>query len=92
VGPAVPKSRIGTGDTLLRVLLSISVAVLAVIAVLIAVQTFYHPPDEWSYIVLAPKDEDLIKELNQAGALGLKLNLPDELPTVKEVPLPLPTI
>ena len=54
----------------MRILLSISVVLLAVIAVLIAVQTFDHPPDVWSYIVLAPKDEDLIKELNQAGALG----------------------
>jgi len=57
----------------LRILLSISVALLAVIVVLIAVQTLYHPPDEWSYIVLAPKDEDLIKELNQAGALGFEV-------------------
>jgi hypothetical protein len=48
----------------------LSVALLVVIVALLAVQTFDHPPDIWSYTVLAPKDEDLIKELNHAGALG----------------------
>jgi hypothetical protein len=54
----------------LRILLSISVVLLAVIGGLIAVQTYHHPPDAWSYIILAPKDEDVIKVLNDAGALG----------------------
>lgn len=53
----------------MRILLSVAVVLLAVIAALLAVQTFDHPPDIWSYAVVAPKDEDLIKELNQAGAL-----------------------
>ena len=54
----------------MRILLPIAVLLLAGIAALPAVQIFDHPPDRWSYVVLAPKDEDLIKELNQAGALG----------------------
>jgi len=54
----------------LRILLSVSVVLLAGIAALLAVQTFNRPLGIWSYAVIAPKDEDLIKELNQAGSLG----------------------
>lgn len=55
---------------MLRILLSVAVALLAAIAALLGVQTFQHPPDIWSYLILAPKDENLIKELDRAGALG----------------------
>jgi hypothetical protein len=44
--------------------------IVIVIVVLLAVQTFNYPPGTWSYAILAPKDEDLTKELNEAGALG----------------------
>ena len=57
-------------DQVLRILLSVSVILLIVIAVLLALQTFDHPPDIWSYAIVAPKDEDLVKELNRVGALG----------------------
>lgn len=57
-------------DNTLRILLSVTVGLLVAIAALLAVQTFDHPPDIWSYEILAPKDEDLLKELNLAGALG----------------------
>jgi hypothetical protein len=48
----------------------VAVVLLAGIATLLAVETFRHPPEIWSYAVIAPKDEDLIKELNRAGSLG----------------------
>ena len=54
----------------MRILLSVAVVLLAGIATLLAVETFRHPPEIWSYAVIAPKDEDLIKELNRAGSLG----------------------
>lgn len=54
----------------LRILLFFAVLLLAGIALLLALQTYNHPPDTWSYAIIAPKDEDLIKELNKAGALG----------------------
>jgi hypothetical protein len=54
----------------LRILLIVAVVLLTGIAALLAIQTFYHPPDDWSYMVLAPKDENLFEELDKAGALG----------------------
>jgi hypothetical protein len=54
----------------MRILLLVTVVLLAGIAALLAVQTFDHPPDIWSYAVLTPKDEDLMEDLNKAGALG----------------------
>jgi hypothetical protein len=57
-------------EAALRILLSVAVVLLAGIAALLAVQTFDHPPDIWSYVVIAPKDEELMKDLNRAGSLG----------------------
>jgi hypothetical protein len=57
-------------DMGLRVLALISVLLLGVIATLLVLQTFDRPPETWSYTVLAPKDEELLTDLNQAGALG----------------------
>ena len=57
----------------MRILLSIAVFLLAVIAGLLTILTFNRPADTWSYVILAPKDENLIKELNQAGALGWEI-------------------
>jgi len=54
----------------MRALLSIAVVLLAGIAGLLALETFNHPPDSWSYAVIAPKDDQLIDTLNKAGALG----------------------
>ncbi len=54
----------------MRTLLAIAVVLLAGITALLAIQTFDHPAEIWSYTVLAPKDEDLFKELDHAGALG----------------------
>jgi hypothetical protein len=43
---------------------------LFVIAGLLGLETFSHPPDRWSYMIIAPKDEDLLKQLDEAGAQG----------------------
>lgn len=57
----------------MRILLSIVALLLAVIAGLLTIQTFNRPADTWSYVIIAPKDENLIKELNQAGAFGWEI-------------------
>jgi hypothetical protein len=54
----------------MRILLSIAVVLLAVIAALLALQTFEHPPDKWSYGIVAPKDDDLIETLDRLGSMG----------------------
>jgi hypothetical protein len=50
--------------------LAIVMLLLAAITVLLGIQTFNQPSDTWSYTILAPTDENLIKELNRAGAAG----------------------
>ena len=75
-------------DTASRKLLSIAVVLLTAIAALIGIQVFAHPSEAWSYAVIAPKDDDLIQELNRAGALGWKLFSPDEPRAEAIHPLP----
>jgi len=50
--------------------LLVAVALLLGITVLVGVQTFNHPSEVWSYTILAPNDDNLIKDLNRAGASG----------------------
>lgn len=46
---------------------------LIVIALLSVMLYRTYQPEQWSYIVLAPKDESLIEELDKAGSLGYEL-------------------
>ena len=57
-------------DRVARTLLTLAVILLSVIAVLLGFPLFDHPPDTWSYSIVAPKDDDLIMALNKAGAAG----------------------
>jgi len=57
-------------DSVVRVLLSIAVLLLLVIAGMMAFQSLTGPSETWSYTIIAPKDENLITDLNRAGALG----------------------
>ena len=50
--------------------LAVVILLLVAIAVLLGIQLFNQPSDTWSYIILAPTDENLIKELNKFGAVG----------------------
>lgn len=55
---------------LIKTLLALATLCLAAIVGLSALQEFQHPAEAWSYVVLAPKDDNLISELNKAGAAG----------------------
>jgi hypothetical protein len=64
-----PASKLGV-DSVVRILLSITVIFLGAIATLLAIQTFDHPPEKWQYAVIAPNDANLEKVLNNDGADG----------------------
>ena len=57
-------------DKIVRFLLSISVVLLFAIAGILAFHALDGLDQTWSYTIVAPKDDDLIKELNRAGAGG----------------------
>ena len=57
-------------------LLIIITLLLAVIATLLAIQTFKEPPqkpDPWTYMIIAPSDDELDQELDRDGAQGWEI-------------------
>lgn len=54
----------------IRIATWILVVLLGWIALLETIHAFNFPPATWSYSVVAPKDEELIQDLNEAGSVG----------------------